>query len=182
MVDERTGFLIAGHGRLERLLAQRDAGDPAPDGVVVREDGVWLVPVVRGWASKDDDEALAYLVASNQTSIAGGWNTDVLTDLLVELAEGPGLDGVGFTPEDVDDLVAEAIQFDTEAPRGAAGRDTSYDERAEGYRNKQVRSMVMDFPIDAYEFVVETAARARQHFRVASNAELFARLVEEASR
>ena len=38
MVDERTGRLAAGHGRTQVVKALRDAGEPAPDGVVVLEE------------------------------------------------------------------------------------------------------------------------------------------------
>lgn len=30
VLDERTGRLVAGHGRLEALLAERDSGKPPP--------------------------------------------------------------------------------------------------------------------------------------------------------
>lgn len=121
LIDERTGLLAAGHGRIERLRQRRDAGAPAPEGVVVAGDGVWLVPVVRGWASKNDDEARAYLVASNKTTEAGGWRDDLLAPLLDDLRRSAerGLDGVGFSQEDVDALLAsldEPADSDTEPP------------------------------------------------------------------
>ena len=56
--DGRTGKLIAGHGRLE-ALARREAARPdqPPEGVVRGDDGAWLVPILVGWSSRDDDEA-----------------------------------------------------------------------------------------------------------------------------
>ena len=46
LIDERIGRLVAGHGRHEQLTAMRDAGNDAPDGVKVDDDGTWHMPVV----------------------------------------------------------------------------------------------------------------------------------------
>ncbi|MEU8356488.1 hypothetical protein AB0C27_10810 [Nonomuraea sp. NPDC048882] len=37
-----------------------------PEGVKIGDDGVWLVPILRGWTSRSDAEAEAYLVAANR--------------------------------------------------------------------------------------------------------------------
>lgn len=105
MIDGRTGLMAEGHGRKKVTLALRDEGEPPPEGVVVADDGAWLVPVVHGWRSSSDDEARAYLLAGN---IGGGW-TDDLPDLLAALnATDDGLLGTGFTTDDLDpDLTAD---------------------------------------------------------------------------
>lgn len=108
--DERTGRLLAGHGRLEALVAERDGGGAAPKGITVSEDGEWLVPVVRGVASRDDDEAAAYLLADNQLSIAGSWDMTALDEMLRELADGPGLEGLGFSSADLTKLLGAPEQ------------------------------------------------------------------------
>ena len=104
-VDERTGRLVGGHGRLGVVEAAVARGDALPDGLDVDTDGVWLIPVVRGWASTSDAEAEAYLVADNQLTIAGGW---VVPDLADMLSRMPDLTGLGFTPVDLSDLMARA--------------------------------------------------------------------------
>src|SRR5205809_5221565 len=48
LIDERTGRLVAGHGRIDQLTAMRADGQDPPEGVRVAPDGGWLVPVVRG--------------------------------------------------------------------------------------------------------------------------------------
>lgn len=108
LLDERTGRLIAGHGRLERLRLRRDEGGGAPPGVVVRRDGTWTVPVIRGWSSANDDEARAYLVASNRLVEAGGWHDDLLAPLLDDLRNNAevGLAGIGYDASQVADLLA----------------------------------------------------------------------------
>src|SRR5690242_1392328 len=55
LLDERTGLLVAGHGRLDELKRIHGNGSATPpDGLRVDADGMWLVPVIRGWASRSD--------------------------------------------------------------------------------------------------------------------------------
>lgn len=106
IVDERTGLLVSGHGRCDDLKARRTDGNPPPDGILTDGTGTWLVPVYRGWASKNDADARAYVIGANALPPAGGWVEDTLTDWLVGLASEPsGLDGTGFT----DDALAELL-------------------------------------------------------------------------
>lgn len=106
VMDDRTGLLVAGHGRRELLLDDREHDREPPEGVDVDENGAWLVPVVRGWSSVDDDDAAAYLIASNRLVELGGWRPSALADLLTELEQGAGLDGVGYSKSDLDALIS----------------------------------------------------------------------------
>jgi hypothetical protein len=103
VVDQRTGFMISGHGRKQVLTNMRDEGKEPPTGITVK-DGVWLVPIVSGWASKDDTDARAALVALNRTTEQGGWNRENLYDILKELSENNTLDTVGFVETDLANL------------------------------------------------------------------------------
>lgn len=103
-VDERTGHIVAGHGRHRALVEMRERGDSPPEGVTVSPEGAWLVPVLRGWASRTDAEARAYLIASNRVSELGGWVDDALLDALDSL-DGE-LSGVGFEADSIEDLRA----------------------------------------------------------------------------
>lgn len=100
VIDERTGYMISGHGRRETLDLMKYDGKKAPAGIIVDGDK-WLVPVVRGWASKDDTEANAALVALNRTTEQGGWDRENLLPILQELSEANILDIVGFNQSDV---------------------------------------------------------------------------------
>jgi len=103
VVDERTGRLVSGHGRVEQLRRLRDAGQTPPDGI----DGDWRVPVVRGWSSRSDAEAEAFVVAANQLTIRGGWDPRLLADTLQAIQSTDlGLVGVGFTDAELADLLA----------------------------------------------------------------------------
>lgn len=86
-IDETSGRLIAGHGRLTALERAHAAGSPAPQFVQVRDDGMWLVPVTRGGSFTDEAEASAYLVAHNRTSELGGWDDKLLAEFLKPLDE-----------------------------------------------------------------------------------------------
>jgi len=98
VLDERTGRLVAGHGRVEALRVERHKAGKPPEGVV-EKDGEWFLPVLRGWSSRSDAEASAYLVASNRLTELGGWDEAELGALLKELSEQQALEGVGFDEE-----------------------------------------------------------------------------------
>lgn len=102
ILDERTGRLVAGHGRLEELLEAMAASKPPPEGILVDKRG-WLAPVYRGWTSSNDKEAEGFLLANNRLTEVGGWNEGVLAEMLADL--GPDLAGTGWTEEEVAELL-----------------------------------------------------------------------------
>ncbi len=106
LLDERTGRLVAGHGRVTDLRASRDSGQTPPAGVTL-EDGRWLVPIIRGWASRSDEDAEAYLLASNNLTTRGGWNMEGLAGMLQELAATDADLALltGWTGDDIDDML-----------------------------------------------------------------------------
>lgn len=112
LLDERTGRIVAGHGRLKDLRERLALGAEPPAGVRVDDAGGWLVPVQRGWASKDEAHARAYLAASNKLSENGGWDYDLLPDFLRGLAEQDMLDLTGFTEDELATLLDDGPQAD----------------------------------------------------------------------
>ena len=99
--DERTGKLVAGHGRDETLEMMKRAGEPAPKRIKVREDGEWLVPVLTGIAFEDESTAEAYIIGSNRLVELGGWDEEALQAIIT--TEGFDADGTG--------LVLDAPEF-----------------------------------------------------------------------
>ena len=161
-MDERTGRLVAGHGRCQLLRLEQDNGRPRPEGIEEDADGKWLVPTIRGWSSENDAEASAYLITDNRQTEITQWETLGLHEALARLQGGAGLEGVGFDADDVDDLYAKLQETAPSAPEGPPNT-----------RNQNVKSLVLDYPLDDYGYVAATAHRARAEFGVESNAELF---------
>lgn len=108
LIDERTGRLVAGHGRRDQLASWQREGRTPPEGVQVDHDGRWLMPVVRGWRSRSDDDAEAYVIASNQLTIKGGWDERQLAEVLHDLGEAQMLELAGYEAGDLDALEALA--------------------------------------------------------------------------
>lgn len=124
--DDRTGYIISGHGRRSALAAMKDRGETAPEGVEMRDGGEWLVPVVTGWASRSDTEAHAALIALNRTTELGGWVDESLLGLLEELEqEGPeAFDGVGFDESAIGDLRRVMASYEASYGDPSQGVDT----------------------------------------------------------
>ena len=112
IVDETTGLLAAGHGRADVLLDAHSQNKEPPAGIQVTESGEWAMPVIRGVAFSDESELEAFLVAANQTTIAGGWDDERLANVLVGLRnEGEfKLNGTGYTAAAVDELVKRVTE------------------------------------------------------------------------
>lgn len=99
VIDERTGKIVAGHGRLDTLSEKFKKGEDPPPRIKQNGNG-WLVPVVRGIEFKNDLEAEGYLIADNRLTEIGGWNEPDLVEALKGL-DGK-IDGVGFSKADLD--------------------------------------------------------------------------------
>ena len=194
MLDGRTDRLIAGHGRIEslgELAAAAEAADEdvAPPRGIHLVGGRWHLPVVVGWSSRDDAEAEAYIITSNRLPERGGWEQGLLATMLSELDAEVGLAGTGYDRDSLDDLLAklgevpepEPVTFNPDERSAAGGEahvENTYDQWGENYRNKQVRSMVFDYPLADFARISDIAGRARPAFAVESNAELFAALLD----
>ena len=89
VVQSGTGRVIGGNGR---LAAMRQMGWTECDVVEV---------------DLDDLQATALGIALNRTAELADWDTQVLSRLLGELKDLESLDGVGFSEDDVDSLLAE---------------------------------------------------------------------------
>lgn len=108
--DDRTGKLVAGHGRCDelRMARSRDADNPPP-GVRLGIDRSWLVPVLVGWRSTNDDEAQAYVIASNRTVEGGGWDDSILADVLTEWDDPEMFAGIGYTLDDALAMLSKSL-------------------------------------------------------------------------
>ena len=119
IINESTGKLLAGHGRLQTLKMMRDNGEKAPDRIEVELDTgdetieYWHVPVLYGVSIDNLAEAQAYLIADNRLTELGGWKPMDLMENLSEILEETGnLDGTGYDLDDVETILAD-IERDT---------------------------------------------------------------------
>lgn len=119
-IDERTGQLVRGHGRLAVLRRLRDRGAQAPEGIHDLDDD-WAMPIERGWSSRHDRHADAVALADNAIAQTGGFDERVLYDQLADLAaDAPGLlRAAGYDAADLDRLLESVGQ----RPDGATVTD-----------------------------------------------------------
>lgn len=123
VLDERTGRLVSGHGRRDKLRNDHEMGQEPPEGIIVLADGRWAMPVTRGWSSRDDDHAHAAGLGINQATIAGGFDDRALASTLTKIAESPtGLVGTGFDDSALGDLLDKLAKLDEPA------KDSPFDD------------------------------------------------------
>lgn len=170
VLDERTGLLVVGHGRWENMLAKEAAGDVPPEGVSTDADGRWLVPVLRGWRSENDAHAEAYLLASNQLTVRGGWDLPTLAERLQALDE---IDDelrqtAGWSTDDLADLLAHT-------------RPPSLDDLADQHGDPDPSHL---WPVLRFKVAPEVRDRYLRLIEgiEGSDADLFAHLVDLAER
>lgn len=93
---ETGGAIVDGNGRIEALAAMKAGSDKPPRGILVREDGEWLIPIQFGINAESKAAAEAYAIDANNTPLLGGDFTDwemarmwdaSYSGLLEELAE-----------------------------------------------------------------------------------------------
>jgi len=163
VLDERTGFIVSGHGRTTALRRAKAKGAPPPEGVLLGEGGDWLVPVVTGWASKNDAEARGALIALNRTGQLGGWEDQQLLELLDQLSDtGDGYAGIGFDEGDLDDLRARLEEL---PPAG----DIEVPEHRETEGGRGL--IVLDYARSDYAQVTAWLKQLRDEYGTDSNAD-----------
>lgn len=96
IVNEATGSILAGHGRVTALREMCADGEPMPGRIKEWADG-WEVPVLAGVSFESDEEARAYLVADNRLTELGGWDHGALFAILREI----NLEGTGYDDRDL---------------------------------------------------------------------------------
>lgn len=136
IIDERSGLLTAGHGRLEALENLRESGAEPPSRIYA-ERGDWMIPVIRGVRFESDSEAAAYLITDNETTLQGGWSEEKLALILHQIkSEDESLLPVtGLGDERIRALLKQAGS-DEPQPAAAPGDALSALKRAEQYRDK----------------------------------------------
>lgn len=89
LVQKSTGYILAGNHRYRAAITA----------------GYDRVPAT--FVDVDDETAYRILVKDNRLAEFGKRDSEILSELLGELADGRGLAGTGFTQEDLDEMEAE---------------------------------------------------------------------------
>lgn len=111
IINEVTGHILSGHGRIETLRKMKVQGSLPPQNVKVEQE-FWLVPCDYVSLAEAEEEAAA--IALNRLVENGGWHEDLLTNILSDLAaKGPeNLEGIGFDTDDLDKMLGEDVTFE----------------------------------------------------------------------
>lgn len=113
VVNERTGNLLSGHGRIDTLQQKKANGSSAPEGVSV-EGKDWLIPTSFVDLAETEEEAAA--VALNRLVELGGWDNTNLAAILSDYAAQDALDGIGYDADDLDRLIGDLAGKTIEPP------------------------------------------------------------------
>ena len=176
LINEKTGILVAGHGRVEELERRKAAGEPPPSRISVRK-GEWYVPVIRGVSFATDEEAAAYAIADNRLVELGGWDSEGLASVLDEVKETDfGLDGLGFDDDDLREFHAKGGGGSGGEGKGDGGVTYSKKIKAPIYEPKGERPKVQDlFDDDKTNALVEEIDKAK----IPADVAIFLRLAAE---
>jgi len=95
IVNSENMQILAGHGRLDALKRLRDTGEQPPTGIDVN----WRVPVID--VALDPELHEAYIVRDNKSTEVGGWNKDLLKQILERQHELGMLKATGYSDSEI---------------------------------------------------------------------------------
>lgn len=102
------GESIRANGFFGAIVAQRSTGRILAGNhrwKAAKAEGKETVPVA--WVDVDDEHATRILLADNRTNDVASYDERQLAGLLAELNESCGLEGTGYKPEDLEQLLAD---------------------------------------------------------------------------
>lgn len=173
LLDEDTQKTIAGHGRTEALRQIKAQGAAPPKRVKVDEKGQWCIPVIRGLTFESEQEAEAYLIADNRIGELGGWDDEMLKEMLEELRESgeKALAGVGYKSKDVDALIRETNEDRAEGPKP--------EEQLDNYLESSIRQVVLFFEGKEYDSVIKRLDAAQEKLGMLTYTDVFKKLLDD---
>lgn len=135
----------------------------------------------------DDDTAARIVAADNRTSDLAHYDDRLLLELLSEL---PDLDGTGYDPGDLDDLIvavepagddtAEAGERTPQQRNGGEPEEgfNRYEHRDE-WENAGRRMVILDYPLPTYVWAQEQLTTLAERYGTDSNADTVLRLIND---
>lgn len=165
-INERTGRLVWGHGRLETLEQKKANGEAPPKRIKVDPDtGEWRAPVLRGLSFETDEEAEAYVITDNRLTELGGWDDSDLAEVLKEIEEFDDvlLLATGFDGDDLEELLEglTPITHTTHTP--------NQEESLEIFNNNTIKQIVLYFDTKPYIEMVAQLQRLKDRESLESN-------------
>jgi hypothetical protein len=150
IISKKSGFVIAGHGRLEaaKLLE------------------VTEVPIEEQ-TFKNEAEEYAHLVADNRIAELSNLSADLTLDILKKLKEDDSydLELTGYTDDEFEALL------DLHSPLSHEGseEDTSIADKKEVYDNTTLRQITLIYQEDEYEEILEKINEIREAKELETN-------------
>jgi ParB-like chromosome segregation protein Spo0J len=105
-INQVTNHDLDGNGRLDALRSMMLANLPLPQNIVKDHDGMWLFPAVLLNVPEHKEAALG--IALNHINEIGGWDLQILSSVLSDIAARGELHGTGYDTDDVDKLLKDA--------------------------------------------------------------------------
>jgi len=157
---------------------------------IIAGNHLWKAAKELGWADitiveldVDDSAAKKIVVADNRLADMGAYDEQALLDLLKEI----DLQGTGYVPADVDDLLA-LIEEQTPVEWKVANAEAFHEniqkrptlsERAEHYAERTVRLLMCEYKNDQYIWIINQLNDLRVKYDVESNADAILHAVAE---
>jgi hypothetical protein len=127
----------------------------------------------------DNDAAARIVAADNRTGELGTYDSALLLALLSDL---PDLSGTGYGDADLDDLLAqsdEGVPLTFEGGVDGAVEGKSLEQKASEYLDRGVRTVILTYDLEDFEFVIEAMAELAERYSVDSNADVIMRLLQK---
>lgn len=150
IVSKKTGFVIAGHGRLEaaKLLE------------------VTEVPIEEQ-TFKNEAEEYAHLVADNRIAELSNLSADLTLDILKKLKEDDSydLELTGYTDDEFEAL----LDLHSPLSHEDSAEDTSIADKKEVYDNTTLRQITLIYQEEEYEEILEKINEIREAKELETN-------------
>ena len=156
-------------------------------GVVIAGNATLAAAISLGWdrlatvALPEDwteAEAKAFAIADNRTSDLATWDYEDLVASLGGIADEDLVRAAGFTPDEMDDLVARLQEGATDDPTGMRSTP-SLGDYADRYADRATRLLVCELPNATYVWLTDRLRDLRAEWELTSNADAIVALVRE---
>jgi len=155
IINEGTGNLVAGHGRIEVLTEDHRKGKRKPPKRIRVDpaDGMWMVPVYRGIRFDSDADAELYVLADNKLQERAGYDNDILAEMFQDHSRDD-LGIAGFDTSEIDELLEPELDID-------ATRSLPPGDSAEAFIFREVRILLSKDTANRLGSVIEQYAEQR---------------------